>query len=241
MNRGIYPVLAGAITHERHLELLAHNLGNLQTAGYKQDQPVFGTILAESVGRRVAGIDLYPETAVVRPDQTQGTLRQTGNFLDVALEGNGFFVASTPDGLRHFRGGSLRVDDQKQLVTQAGDPILGKDGPIEIRPGNMTIDKSGNVRVGKTVLGSLRIERPQGGNVPVKMGDSYWVLPGQGEDVAGLAGVKVHQGSLELSNVNPSLAMVNMIQVSRGFEQMQKAIQTMDDLTGQIIQASRLQ
>ncbi len=238
MNRGIYPVLAGAITKERQLELLAHNLGNLQTAGFKRDQPVFGTLLAQSTGPSVPGLDLFPRVEDVRPDHTQGTLRHTGFFLDVALEGQGFLAVSTSTGVKHIRGGSLRVDDQKQLVTHAGDPVLGQGGPIQIGPGKVTIDKSGTVRVDKSTVGTLRIEQAQPSEVPIKAGDLYWILPGNPQEASN---VTVHQGTLEQSNVNASLAMVDMIQVTRGYEQMQKAIQTMDDLTGQMIQSSRVQ
>ena len=238
MNRGIYPVLAGAITKERQLELLSHNLGNLQTAGFKSEQPVFGTILAQSTGPSVPGLDLFPRVEDVRPDLRQGTLRHTGFFLDVAIEGDGFLAVSTPAGIRHIRGGSFRIDDQKRLVSHAGDPILGKGGPIELKPGEVIIDNTGTVRVGNAIMGELRIDRPPNSIVPSKAGDLYWILPDQVEEATG---VTVHQGTLEQTNVNASLSMVDMIQVTRGYEQMQKAIQTMDDLTAQIIQSSRVQ
>lgn len=238
MNRGIYPVLAGAVVRERHLELLAHNLGNLQTAGFKQDQPVFGTMLARAVGAPVPGMDQYPQLADVRPDQSQGTLRTTGRDLDVALEGPGFFVVLTADGIRHFRGGSFHVDDQQQLVTHTGDPVLGAGGPITVRAGDITIDRGGTVRVNNAVVATLRIETVPESVVPVKAGDLYWILPGQTEEARN---TRVHQGSLEQTNVNASLAMVDLIKVQRGYEQMEKAMQTMDELTGQVIQSSRIQ
>ena len=237
MNRRIYPVLSGAITHERHLELLAHNLANIHTAGFKKDEVVFGTILARVPGPSVAGMDLFPEVAMVRPDTSQGTLRNTGHDLDVALEGDGFLVVSTPSGLRHFRGGSLRVNQNGELATHAGDPVLGRGGPIELAPGQITINQSGTVRVDGKEVGQLRIERVPSSTVPVKAGNLYWVPPDRPEEATG---VIVHQGFLELSNVNPSMELIDMIQVTRGYEQMQKAIQAMDELTGQIIQSSRL-
>jgi flagellar basal body rod protein FlgG len=238
MNRGIYPVLAGAITKERQLELLSHNLGNLQTAGFKSEQPVFETILAQSNGPSVPGLDLFPRVEDVRPDHTQGTLRHTGFFLDVAIEGQGFLAVSTPAGIRHIRGGSFRVDDQKRLVTHAGDPVLGTGGPIELKPGEVVIDKTGTVRVDNAVMGELRIDRPSGSGGASKAGDLYWILPDQVEEATG---VTVHQGTIEQTNVNASLSMVDMIKVTRGYEQMQKAIQSMDELTAQIIQSSKVQ
>jgi len=238
MNRGIYPVVAGAITQERHLELLAHNLGNIHTTGFKKDQTVFGTILARSVGQPVAGFDLFPQVATVRPDISQGTLRFTGHDMDIALEGDGFLVVSTPDGTRHFRGGQLKINAEGELATQLGDPVLGKDGPLKIPPGQMNIDRQGIIRVDNRQIGQLRLERLLPSTLPMKAGDLYWQIPNQVEVASN---VQVFQGSLEQANINPGMELVNMIKVTRGYEQMQKAIQAMDDLTGQIIQSSRAQ
>lgn len=238
MNRGIYPVVAGAITQERHLELLAHNLGNIHTTGFKKDESVFGTILASSVGQPVAGFDLFPQVATVRPDTSQGTLRFTGHDMDVGLQGEGFLVVSTSEGIRHFRGGQLKINTKGELATQLDDPVLGVNGPIKVPAGTMNIDRKGNVRVEGKQVGQLRIENLLPSTVPVKAGDRYWQIPQQ---VAEAPNVEVFQGSLEQANVNPSMELINMIKVSRGYEQMQKAIQTMDELTDRVIQSARTQ
>ena len=238
MNRGIYPVMAGAVTNERQMELLAHNLGNIHTSGFKKDDAVFGTILARSVGPHIAGMDLFPQVATVRPDVTQGTLRYTGNDMDVALEGEGFFVVQTAVGERYYRGGQFQINKNGELASFNGDPILGEDGPIKMPEGQMAIDKKGVVRVGTKVVGTLRVENLRAGEVPIKTGDLYWVAP---RSALPAHNMRVHQGSVEQSNVNPSTEMVNMIKVIRGYEQMQKAIQAMDEMTGQIIQSSRIQ
>ena len=238
MNRGMYPVMAGAITQERQMELLAHNIGNIHTSGFKKDEAVFGTILARSVGPRVAGIDMFPQVATVRPDFTQGTLRYTGHEMDVALEGEGFFVVRTAVGERHYRGGQFQINKDGNLAAYTGDPILGEDGPINMPDGPLAIDKNGAVYVGKRVIGTLRVEKLPPNEVPIKAGDLFWVAPGSAIPVKN---VRIHQRSVEQANVNPSMELVNMIKVTRGYEQMQKAIQAMDDLTGQIIQSSRVQ
>ncbi|MEC4675124.1 MAG: flagellar hook-basal body protein [Nitrospirota bacterium] len=238
MNRGLYPVLAGAITQERQMELLAHNIGNIHTAGFKKDNAVFGTILARSVGPHIAGIDLFPQVATVRPDVTQGTLRYTGNDMDVALEGKGFFVIRTANGERHYRGGHFQINGKNELATFSGDPVLGVNGPITMPSGPVAIDKNGVVHVGRKVVGTLRIEQLPETEISIKAGDLYWVAP---RNAVPAKNVRVRQGSVEQSNVNPSMELVNMIKVTRGYEQMQKAIQTMDELTGQIIQSSRVQ
>lgn len=238
MNRGVYPVVAGAITHERQLELLAHNLGNIHTTGFKKDQTVFGTILAQSGGRPVAGFDLFPQVANVLPDTSQGTLRFTGHDMDVGLQGDGFLVVSTSVGERHFRGGQLKINTNGELATQTGDAVMGTNGPLKIPAGTMNIDKKGVVIVGGRQVGQLRIERILPSATPVKAGDLYWQKPQQ---VVDAPDVQVFQGSLEQANVNPGMALIDMIKVTRGYEQMQKAIQTMDEMTQQIIQSSRAQ
>ena len=92
MNRGIYPPLAGALALERRLEVLSHNIGNVHTTGFKKDKPIFATILGQTSGPSVAGIDLFPLVDGLPPDRSQGVLVHTGQPLDISLEGEGFFV-----------------------------------------------------------------------------------------------------------------------------------------------------
>lgn len=238
MNRGIYPPLAGAISFERRLEVLSHNIGNVNTTGYKKDKPVFETILGSVSGQSVAGMDLFPRVGKIIPETAQGTLEQTGRELDVALNGPGFFVVKTAEGDRHFRGGRLFQNDIGELVTSNGDPLLGKNGPIKVPPGEVTIDGKGAVSVNNVVAGQLRIDALPSTTTPVKAGDLYWRIP---ENVGPASGTTVQQGMLEKSNINPGLDLVELIKVTRAYEQMQKAIQTMDQLASQVIQVARVQ
>ncbi len=238
MNRGIYPPLAGAITLERRLEILSHNIGNVQTTGYKKDKPVFATILGQTSGPSVAGIDLFPLIDALPPDRSQGVLYHTGESLDVALQGEGFLVAQTPEGLRYYRGGKLQRNLNGNLVTHHGDPLLGKKGLVKVPPGEIAIDNGGNISVNGVVADTLRLDRLPKGESVAKVGDLYWTVP---EKPTSARETTVHQGMLEKSNVNPSLDMVELIKVTREFEQMQKAIQAMDEMASQAIQAGRVQ
>ncbi len=238
MNRGIYPPLAGAVTLERRLEVLSHNVGNINTTGFKKNQPVFATILGQTSGPPVAGIDLFPTVDGLPPDRSQGALFQTGGRLDVGLEGEGFLVAQSPDGLRLYRGGKLLRNAKGQLVTHSGYPLQGKKGPIALPVGNVGIDRTGTIRVNNKVVDQLRIERIPEGTQAQKIGDLYWARPeGALKDKA----TAVHQGMLEKSNVNPSMDMVELIKVTREYELMQRAIRSMDELASQAIQAGRVQ
>jgi len=238
MNRGIFPPLAEAIALERRLGVLAQNVSNIKTAGYKNDKPVFETILARMNGPRTAGIDLFPDVALVRADRSQGVLQHTGQPFDLALNGEGFFVVQTEAGQRFYRGGKLHRDVNGTLVTHTGDPLLGKSGSITLPPGPMVVNGSGEVYVQNKKVGELRLERVPDSTVPVKVGNLFWRIP-QGAEPA--TTVQVQQGMLEKSNVHPSAMLLEMIQVTRGYEQMQKAIRMMDQLTGQVIQAARVQ
>lgn len=238
MNRGIYPPLAGAITLERRLDVLSHNIGNVQTTGFKKDRPIFATVLGNTSGPSVAGVDLFPVMNALPSDRSQGVLFQTGENLDVALQGEGFLVADTPEGPRYYRGGKLQRSVDGTLVTHMGDPLLGKKGPIKLPRGHVSIDNAGNISVNNVTVGALRLDRvPKGENI-TKVGDLYWTVPAKPSRAQETT---VHQGMLEKSNVNPSMDMVELIKVTREYEQMQKVIQAMDEMASQAIQAGRVQ
>ena len=238
MNRGIYPPLAGAITLEHRMEVLSHNIGNVHTTGFKKDKPVFATILGQTSGPSVAGIDLFPLMDALPPDRSQGTLYQTGEPLDVGLEGEGFLVAQTSDGLRYYRGGKLYRNANGNLVTHTGDPLMGKKGPITLPAGEVVIGADGTLLVNNQVVDKLRLDKIADGQETAKVGNLLWTVPAQ---VSADKETTVHQGMLEQSNVNPSMDMVELIKVTREYEQMQKAIKAMDELAAQAIQAGRVQ
>jgi flagellar basal body rod protein FlgG len=238
MNRGIYPPLAGAITLEHRMEVLSHNIGNVHTTGFKKDKPIFATILGHTTGPSVAGIDLFPLMDALPPDRSQGVLHHTGEPLDVGLEGEGFLVAQTPDGLRYYRGGKLNRNAVGNLATHTGDLLMGKKGPIHLPVGEVVISNDGTIRVHNKIIDTLRLDRVPNGQETAKVGDLFWTVPDQ---VVSDTTTTVHQGMLEQSNVNPSLDMVELIKVTREYEQMQKAIKAMDELTAQAIQAGRVQ
>ncbi len=238
MNRGIYPPLAGAISLEQRLDVLSHNIGNVQTTGFKKDKPIFATVLGQTSGPSVAGIDLFPMMAGMPPDRSQGVLAHTGEAFDVALQGEGFLVVQTPEGLRYYRGGKLQRNGEGNLVTHAGDPLVGKNGPIKLPPGEFVIDNKGAVSVNNVGIDRLRLDQIPKGEQIEKIGDLYWTVPAKPSPARG---TMVYQGMLEKSNVNPSMDMVELIKVTREYEQMQKAIHAMDEMASQAIQAGRVQ
>jgi flagellar basal body rod protein FlgG len=202
---------------ERKQEIVANNLANVSTDGFKA-QRVFATLLD--------GIRPAPVTS---SDYSVGNLRQTGNALDVSIDGPGFFVVNTPNGERYTRGGPLRLDEKHQLVDSDGRPLLGtkKGGPITLTDGPVEIDKSGNVTQNGQVVDTLRMDAAPKGVELEREGKSLWVPPATKESLAGGAR-NVKQGWIEESNVNSMSTMVDMISIQRAYASAQKAIVELD-------------
>jgi flagellar basal body rod protein FlgG len=203
---------------ERKQEVVANNLANVSTDGFKA-QRVFAKLLD---GARPA--------ADATSDLSTGTFRETGNDLDVAVNGDGFFVVQTANGERYTRGGSLRVDDKHQLVDVNGNPLLGTKGtPLKLADGPISIDKSGEVKQNGAVVDRLRMEGAPKNAQLQHEGDTLWVPPATKTVIAPDAR-NVKQGYVEESNVNSLTGMVDMVAVQRAYASVQKAIMQMDQI-----------
>jgi flagellar basal-body rod protein FlgG len=237
MDRGLYIAASGMLAEQTRQDQIANDLANASTPGYKPDrsaQESFGQMLLENraTGQTIGSIDLGTEIAATRTDMTAAPLQQTGNPLDVAIDGEGFFAVQTPAGTRFTRDGQLVVDPAGRLATATGFPVLDDaHRPIVVGNANdLAIAADGSItRSGKTVarIGVVSLSSP------VKQGDTLF---------AGVAGARpaqtaVRQGALEGSGVNATTAMVEMITSLRTYESDQKAIQTIDETLQKGIQA----
>lgn len=201
---------------ERKQEIVANNLANVSTDGFKA-QRVFARLL-----------DGVRPIAQATSDLSTGNLRGTGNTMDVAIDGDGFFVVQTPEGDRYTRGGSLHLDDKRQLVDQNGHPLLGEKGtPLKLLDGPLTIGKTGEVTQNGQVVDRLRMESAPKGAELERQGDSLWMPPATRTPMKPEAR-SVRQGFLEESNVNSMSALVDMVAVQRAYASVQKAIVEMD-------------
>lgn len=239
MIRGIYISASGLLLEEMRSDITANNIANANTAGFKKDRAVASSF-PEMLLERIAAGETTPigssglgaEVMASAVDRSQGALQPTGNPLDLAISGQGFFVVQTPEGERYTRRGSFSRDNQGYLVTDQGYRLLGNAGPIKIPAGELVVDKQGNIRV-KDSTATLRIVDFTGtADVPaarlIKEGDSF--LRAEGGLQPSLArGYQIQQGFLEASNVNPLSEMVALITVMRGFEANQKAVQAQDE------------
>lgn len=226
MDSGYYAACSGLKTQTAALDLVANNIANVSTAGYRGQVPAFESLIAQTAGPAMNGWErLSNEQSVlngVRLDLGEGNLERTANPLSFAIEGPGFFAAKTKAGTAYTRNGSFHISSARQLVTAAGDPLLGTTGPITIPNGEVSVSTDGTVSVNGAVAGKLQlIEFPE--NVALKpLGESYYSAPMKFEKPAIASSVR--QGMLESSNVSPVAAMVTLISAQRQAEMMERAL-----------------
>jgi flagellar basal-body rod protein FlgF len=218
MDRGLYIAASGMLAEQIRQEQIANDLANASTAGYKSDrtaQSTFGDLLlantatGAAVGRQSTAV----QVAAIETDFSPEAARDTGEPLDFAITGEGFFAAQTAQGVRYTRNGQFSLDPQARLVTAQGDPVLDRNGrPVVAADG----------RVDPRVIGVVALTNPR------KEGDS--LVSGT---PAGAATGTVRSGALEGSGADAARSMVDMIASMRAFEAGQKVIQAIDETLGQ--------
>lgn len=236
MNRGIYTIASGGVAAQMRLDTIAQNLSNVGTAGYKAERvafdvtplqnfptPVVDPILAETQPL-VVGADM-------RRDFSQGSVTSTGNPLDVAITGKGFFAVVTPRGERYTRQGSFIVDKEGFLTTPEGFRVQGDQGDLRLgtEGGPIEIGEDGSIRSDGSIIGQFRLtdfgDQPQ----LVPEGDSLYLAMGGGTPMSPDQ-VQVTQYALERANVDVVQGMVALVDVSRTFETYMRAITRLDEL-----------
>ena len=225
---------------ERQMDVVANNVANVNTSGFKADRSLFEEFLTSPahednfVGRdrRVS----YVQDRGTFKDFSQGSLEPTKNPLDVAIEGNGFLVVQTPAGERYTRDGGLQINNQGQLVNASGYPVIGGSGPIVFQQtdkqvtiaadGNITV-LEGNNRV-DSVRGKLRVVSFADAQKLVKEGFNLYSA---GTGAAAQPDIKstVRQGFIEKSNVSSVAEMSRMIEVTRAYTSISAMLQQQGD------------
>ncbi|MGA7156981.1 MAG: flagellar basal-body rod protein FlgF [Acidobacteriaceae bacterium] len=226
MDSGYYALSTALIARTQALDTIANNLANSSTTGYLAEQNVFSSVLNAS-GNAMASplnraINNYGVLGGTKLDMSQGALQKTGNDLDLAVQGSGFFVVQTANGPMYTRDGAFQVNGKSQLVTAQGDPVLGQKGPLTMLPGPVSISADGTISSNGAVTGKLQlVEFPAGTNL-TSMGGTYYTAPPKTAVAA--ADSTVQQGALDSSNVNPVSGMVDLITAQRSDEMMQRAL-----------------
>jgi flagellar basal-body rod protein FlgG len=217
-------------------EVIANNLANVSTAGFKRDR-VFDVSLSKAQAKLVQTTTDWQGTQSIgiSVDHSPGPLEQTGNPLHMAIDGDGFFTISTPEGERYTRNGNFTVSADGVLVTSDGNPLMGWAGDIQISPGLLEISDDGNVSVDGLNVGQLLIVRFDDPGVLVKSSSSLFSLGDAFVQPANDSESVIRQGFLERSNVSSIEELVDMIVAMRIYESDQKAIQVQDDTLGRAV------
>jgi flagellar basal-body rod protein FlgF len=233
--------LSRQMTLERQMDVVANNVANINTNGFKADRSLFEEYLRSGAhednfvrsDRRVS----FVQDRASFHDFAAGNTEQTKNPLDVSIDGGGFLVVQTPAGERYTRDGGLQINNLGQLVTAGGNPVMGTSGPIVFQPTDKQINiaADGNVTVlegtGRTdsVRGKLRIASFAEAQKLVKEGNNLYSA-GQGVAAQPDITSKVRQGFIEKSNVNSVTEMSRMIEITRTYTQISALLQQQSDL-----------
>jgi flagellar basal-body rod protein FlgF len=227
MDRLIYLSMSGAKATLQRQDVLAHNLANASTNGFRAEMAAFRSVPVRGDG---ASTRAYALESTIGYDNTGGAVQSTGRDLDVALKGNAWLAVQGQDGTEAYtRAGALEVSAEGQLVTATGRVVLGDGGPIQLPAGaRVEIGDDGTVTatVGTTRpqnAGRLKLVTPE---APLKRGDDGLFRAADGNDLDANPAARVLAGALEGSNVSPVETMVAMIAASRQFEQQMKSLQT---------------
>lgn len=216
----------------QHQERTASNLANANTIGYRRDR-LFSTALNERLDLEAAPTsDRLTEQVA---DTAHGQLEETGNPLDVALRGEGFFAVEDAAGqARYTRAGRFQTDAEGMLRTPGGLAVLGADGPVQLplTAGTVEIDDQGRIAVDGQPAGRLRVVTFADPARLERLDGATFAAAGQQPEDAEQPGVV--QGAVERANVNPVREMTEMIAQFRLFESQQKQIQTVDALLGRL-------
>lgn len=226
MDSGFYAACTGLLAQTDALDLTANNLANLNTTGYKGQLQFYRAVEASVGNHRLSSLNQavndYGVLGGTGLDQRAGEFQKTGNELDLAIEGSGFFVAKTPAGIRYTRNGNFHTDAAGQLLTASGDPVMGEQGPVQIPGGQVTISSDGTVSQGGAVVANLQLVTFQPGTALTPDGNAYYQAPAGSEVPAD--DPRLAQGSLESSNQNPITGVVDLITLQRHAQLLEQAI-----------------
>lgn len=217
---------------EQQMDVTAHNIANANTPAFKAERMVFHEYLIEAQ-RGAPALSFVQDFGQYRV-MLDGPIERTGNPLDVAINGEGFFVVETPTGERYTRHGRFQVDADGFLATVDGYRVLGDGGPIQLPPNQAAISISGDgtISTEEAELGRLQLVNFEDVQALRRAANGHYATDQQPENVADRSLV---QGSLEGSNVEPVLAMTEMIRISNAHRSIRQLIQQEDERQREMI------
>jgi flagellar basal-body rod protein FlgF/flagellar basal-body rod protein FlgG len=239
MQNAVLVGLSRQVALARELDVVANNIANINTSGYKADSSLFEEYLssparADETGSRVS----FVRDRGVWHDMSPGPVEHTGNPLDAAVDGSGFLVVQTPQGERYTRNGSMQINSTGQLVTSEGYPVLGDGGPITLQPNDrqVSISRDGTLSVREgtstvdSVRGKLRLVTFDSPQKLQKDGNGTFNPVGGAQPQNATTG-GIIQFAVEKSNVRGVVEMSRMIEITRSYTQIASILQQQSDLS----------
>lgn len=241
MDQSMYSAMFGALCQEHRMNIIANNLANVNTTGYKQDRYAFQDTMIQFAHDRIMqpvnslqDSELFPppvhlarvRLAEQRVDFSQGGMKETGGPLDLAIMGEGFFKVQTEVGEFYTRSGNFQLSPDGVLTTTQGFPVLAGGGQVEIPPNaQVRVDSAGIITANGEELGQLDVVTVDDLSAMNKYGNNLFTIDEQSEaQEIPAQDAEVAQGYLEQPNVEVVESMVNMIETHRAFEAYQKVI-----------------
>lgn len=227
MDSGYYAAMTGLVARTQALDTAASNLANAQTPGYRAEREYFRSVLLgadaanSQLGRTVNDYGLLGGDHL---SSAQGPLQSTGNPLDLAIQGEGYFQIQTSNGIRFTRDGSFHRAQNGQLVTSAGEPVLSAAGKaIPVPPGEVSVGADGSLSVDGGTVATVGILAVPAGTELTPEGANRYVAP-VGVQPAASKTASIHQGSIESANQDVIQGSLDLIVMQREAEMMQKAL-----------------
>lgn len=251
MNGGSYVALSGIVAEHQKLEMITNNLANANTVGYKSSRPIFGEFLSNealnvlSSGSEKPFVDkVYPISLSSYNNMTEGSIKKTGNSLDLAISGGGFFAVQTAGGVKYTRNGVFSLNNLGEIVNQTGIPILGVNKkPIVLneRGSDITISKSGIISLTDPATGdqtyagkilTVNFKNPQ---YLAKFGNTMFSATKDSGQPTVNSNQDILQGYVEESNVNDIKDMADMINISQVNSYMTEVLKSYSQVDGTAI------
>jgi flagellar basal-body rod protein FlgF len=227
MDSGFYSAFTGLAARMQSLDLVANNLANVNTVGYKGEKEFYSALTASLSSHRLSpvnqAINDFGVLGGSHLDMTAGSLDSTGNDTDMAIDGSGFLAVQTKGGVRYTRNGNFSLNPQRQLIDSAGNTVIGQQGPIQIPSGTkLTISTDGTISMDGAVVDKLKVVNFAPGTQITPEGNTNFVAPA-GTDQPDTDS-QIRQGMLEASNSNPISGAIALIDLQRNAELMQRAL-----------------
>jgi flagellar basal-body rod protein FlgF/flagellar basal-body rod protein FlgG len=226
MDSGFYAACTGLLAKTEALEVAANNVANIGTTGYRAQMEFYRSLTASMNGKSLSplnqAVNDYGVLGGATVDLKHGEFSKTGNDLDLALEGSGFFVVQTAAGPRYTRNGNFQVNASGRLVTSTGNAVLGDQGPIDLPSGTISISSDGTISHAGVVVANLKLVNFAPSTVLSPEGNSLYQAPVGSEQPADDA--QVTQGTLESANQSPMAGAMSLVTLQRTAQLLETAL-----------------